>query len=349
MTSASQTTSPAGADIELTGVTKTYAGTPAVDGLTVRFAPGELCCLLGPSGCGKSTTLRLIAGLEQPDAGTVSIRGRDMRGLTPQQRNLGFVFQNYALFPHMNVQDNVAYGLRSRGGMRGAKVREAARGALSMVRLDGYDDRRVHELSGGEQQRVALARALVTGPDALLLDEPFSNLDARLREAMRFELAELRARLGITTVFVTHDKEEAFALADRIVLMRDARLEQAGTPEELYRNPASPFAAGFLGSANCFAGEDGARLKALFGPLARPGRDGLLVLRPERIRPLPDRDGPFTVAETLFMGPYVRYLLRLESDPSFPSVEAHCPAFEQRLAPGDRVRVELLPESADGE
>ncbi|MEZ7197767.1 ABC transporter ATP-binding protein [Pseudodesulfovibrio karagichevae] len=344
MTSASQGHVSAGADIELTGVTKAYAGTPAVDDLTVRFEPGELCCLLGPSGCGKSTTLRLIAGLEQPDAGTIRIRGRDMRGLTPQERNLGFVFQNYALFPHMDVFDNVAYGLRSRGGLREAEVREAARDALAMVRLDGYGARRVHELSGGEQQRVALARALVTGPDALLLDEPFSNLDARLREAMRFELAELRARLGITTVFVTHDKEEAFALADRIVLLRDARLEQEGTPEDLYCNPASPFAAGFLGSANCFAGEEGGRLETLFGPLARTGQGGLLVLRPERLRPEPDEGGPFTVAETLFMGPYVRYLLRLEADPSFPSVEVHCPAFEPRLAPGARVRVRLLPE-----
>ncbi|WP_338668044.1 ABC transporter ATP-binding protein [Pseudodesulfovibrio methanolicus] len=345
MTSANPIVSPAGADIELTGVSKTYAGVPAVENLTVRFAPGELCCLLGPSGCGKSTTLRLIAGLEQPDAGTVRIRGRDMRGLTPQRRNLGFVFQNYALFPHMGVRDNVAYGLRSRGGMREAAIREAVRDALSMVRLEGYGDRRVHELSGGEQQRVALARALVTGPDALLLDEPFSNLDARLREAMRFELAELRARLGITTVFVTHDKEEAFALADRIVLLRDARLEQAGAPEDLYRNPASPFAAGFLGSANCFVGEQGARLEELFGPMPGTGRGGLLVLRPERIRPFPDEDGPFTVAESLFMGPYVRYLLRLEPAPSFPLVEAHCPAFEQRLALGARVRAQLLPES----
>ena len=344
MTSASQTHSPAGADIELTGVTKTYAGSPAVDGLTVRFAPGELCCLLGPSGCGKSTTLRLIAGLEQPDQGTIRIRGRDMRGLPPQQRNLGFVFQNYALFPHMDVLDNVAYGLRSRGGLREAAVRQAALDALAMVRLEGYGNRRVHELSGGEQQRVALARALVTGPDALLLDEPFSNLDARLREAMRGELAELRTRLGITTVFVTHDKEEAFALADRIVLMRDARLEQEGTPEAMYRHPASSFAAGFLGSANCFTEDHGARLEALFGPRARAERDGLLVLRPERIRPVADGSGPFIVAESLFMGPYVRYLLRLDSDPSFPPVEAHCPALEPRLAPGTRARAELLPE-----
>jgi ABC-type Fe3+/spermidine/putrescine transport system ATPase subunit len=343
MTSVETTLSPAGADIELAGVTKSYAGVPAVDGLTVRFAPGELCCLLGPSGCGKSTTLRLIAGLEQPDGGAVRIRGRDVRGLPPQRRNLGFVFQNYALFPHMDVRGNVAYGLRSRGGLREAAVREAVRDALAMVRLEGYGDRRVHELSGGEQQRVALARALVTGPDALLLDEPFSNLDARLREAMRFELAELRSRLAITTVFVTHDKEEAFALADRIVLMRDARLEQEGAPEELYRNPASSFAAGFLGSANCFAGEAAGRLEELFGPLGRAGRGGPPVLRPERIRPVPDEDGPFAVAESLFMGPYVRYLLRHESDPSFPPVEAHCPSFEPRLAPGERVRACLLP------
>ncbi|EGB14736.1 ABC transporter related protein [Pseudodesulfovibrio mercurii] len=347
MNSTTDSRSPAGADIELAGVTKAYAGTPAVADLTVRLAPGELCCLLGPSGCGKSTTLRLIAGLEAPDAGTIRINGRDMRGLPPQRRNLGFVFQNYALFPHMDVFDNVAYGLRSRGGMDGAAVRRAALDALAMVRLDGYADRRVHELSGGEQQRVALARALVTGPDALLLDEPFSNLDARLREAMRGELAELRRRLGITTVFVTHDKEEAFALADRIVLLRDGRLEQQGPPEELYRRPASAFAAGFLGSANCFAGDGWPdRLERLFGPLDENARGGLVVLRPERVRPEPDADGPFVVAEALFMGPYVRYLLRRAGDPDFPPVEAHCPAFGPRLTPGARVAVRLLPEPA---
>jgi ABC-type Fe3+/spermidine/putrescine transport system ATPase subunit len=329
----------------LTGVTKAYAGTPAVDRLTVRFKPGELCCLLGPSGCGKSTTLRLIAGLEQPDAGTIRIRGRDMHGLAPQQRNLGFVFQNYALFPHMDVAGNVAFGLRSRGGLRESAIRDAVRDALAMVRLDGYGSRRVHELSGGEQQRVALARALVTGPDALLLDEPFSNLDARLRVAMRFELAELRARLGITTVFVTHDKEEAFALADRIVLMRDARLEQVAAPEAMYRNPVSAFAAAFLGSANCFDAGQGERLEKLLGPLRRTGREGPLILRPERLCPVLDADGPFTVTESLFMGPYVRYLLRLAGDPSFPSMEAHCPSPHPRIAPGMRVRVDLLPES----
>lgn len=339
--------SPAGADIELAGVTKAYAGTPAVADLTVRLAPGELCCLLGPSGCGKSTVLRLIAGLERPDGGTVRINGRDMRGLPPQRRNLGFVFQNYALFPHMDVLDNVAYGLRSRGGMGGAAVRRAALDALAMVRLDGCAGRRVHELSGGEQQRVALARALVTGPDALLLDEPFSNLDARLREAMRFELAELRGRLGITTVFVTHDKEEAFALADRIVLMREGRLEQEGVPEELYRRPASAFAAGFLGSANCFAGDgEIERLERALGPVDRDARRALVVLRPERVRPEADESGPFEVAEALFMGPYMRYLLRRRADPDFPPLEAHRPAFEPRLSPGARVAVRLLPEPA---
>jgi len=233
MTSASQTISPAGAAIELTGVTKTYAGAPAVDGLTVRFAPGELCCLLGPSGCGKSTTLRLIAGLEQPDAGTVRIRGRDMRGLTPQQRNLGFVFQNYALFPHMNVRENVAYGLRSRGGMREAKVREAARDALSMVRLDGYGDRRVHELSGGEQQRVALARAFVNRPRLTLLDEPFSSLDALTRERLQLALLTAWRARRVPYVLVTHSLEEAVMLGQRIMVMsaRPAR------PVAVFDNP----------------------------------------------------------------------------------------------------------------
>ena len=340
--STSNENSSPGAEIELTGVTRTFGGTPAVSNLTVRFHPGELCCLLGPSGCGKSTTLRLIAGLEQPDSGTIRIRGRDVRALPPRERNLGFVFQNYALFPHMDVLDNVAYGLRSRRNMGAAAIRAAALDGLAMVRLQGYGARRVHELSGGEQQRVALARALVTGPDALLLDEPFSNLDARLREAMRGELAELRRRLGITTIFVTHDKEEAFALADRIVLMRDSRLEQVGTPEELYANPASSFAAAFLGSAN--------RIPRAAWPDAEWGApsavvDGLAVLRPERVWPERDPDGPFAVVEALFMGPYIRYLLRRQDGPEFPDLEAHCPAFGPRLAPGERVAVRLLLDS----
>ena len=340
--STSNGNSSAGADIELSGVTRTFGGTPAVSDLTVRFRPGELCCLLGPSGCGKSTTLRLIAGLEQPDSGTIRIRGRDVRSLPPRERNLGFVFQNYALFPHMDVLDNVAYGLRSRKGMGEREVRAAALDGLAMVRLEGYGARRVHELSGGEQQRVALARALVTGPDALLLDEPFSNLDARLREAMRGELAELRSRLGITTIFVTHDKEEAFALADRIVLMRDSRLEQEGTPEALYSSPASPFAAAFLGSAN--------RIPRAHWPEGEWGAppavvDGLVVLRPERVRPEHDPQGPFRVAEALFMGPYVRYVLRRADAPDFPPLEAHCPAFEARLQPGARAAVRLLPDT----
>ncbi|AMK10778.1 ABC transporter ATP-binding protein [Pseudodesulfovibrio indicus] len=340
--STSNENSSPGAEIELAGVTRTFGGTPAVSDLTVRFHPGELCCLLGPSGCGKSTTLRLIAGLEQPDSGTIRIRGRDVRALPPRERNLGFVFQNYALFPHMDVLDNVAYGLRSRRNMGEAAIRAAALDGLAMVRLQGYGERRVHELSGGEQQRVALARALVTGPDALLLDEPFSNLDARLREAMRGELAELRRRLGITTIFVTHDKEEAFALADRIVLMRDARLEQVGSPEDLYARPATPFAAAFLGSANRIP-------RAVWpdGEWSAPPAvvDGQVVVRPERVLPERAPGGPFTVVEAQFMGPYVRYVLHREDAPGFPDVEAHCPAFGPRFAPGERVAVRLLLDS----
>ncbi|MCJ2163621.1 MULTISPECIES: ABC transporter ATP-binding protein [unclassified Pseudodesulfovibrio] len=334
-------TSSASADIELIGVSKAFGGAHAVNDLSMHFRQGELCCLLGPSGCGKSTTLRIIAGLEQPDSGEIRINGRDMNGLAPQERNLGFVFQNYALFPHMNVFANVAYGLRSRGRLPGGQVKRAASDALAMVRLQGYGDRRVYELSGGEQQRVALARALVTNPDALLLDEPFSNLDARLREAMRAELADLRRRLGITTIFVTHDKEEAFALADRIVLMRDGRLEQVGLPEAMYLRPVSAFAAGFLGSVNSFALDE--TFSRTFGAAAAP-RTGQVFVRPERIVLVRDGQGAFSVVEALFMGAYVRYRLHKVDDSGFPMVEAHRPNSEARFAPGDRVTVRVVPE-----
>ncbi len=223
--------------------------TTAVDDLSLNVRRGELLTLLGPSGCGKTTTLRLIAGFETPTSGRILLERRDVTRLSPQRRNMGMVFQNYALFPHLDVNENVAFGLKSRGAPPDEVAKRVER-ALALVDLPGYGSRPVQALSGGQQQRVALARALAPEPPVLLLDEPLSNLDAALRERTRGELRALVKRLGITAVFVTHDQDEAFALADRVAVMNHGRLQQLGTPPELYRRPANRFVASFLGRAN---------------------------------------------------------------------------------------------------
>ncbi|HKJ92041.1 MAG TPA: ABC transporter ATP-binding protein [Longimicrobiales bacterium] len=229
--------------------TRAQPPTTAVDDLTLNVRRGELLTLLGPSGCGKTTTLRLIAGFETPTSGRILLERRDVTRLSPQRRNMGMVFQNYALFPHLDVAENVAFGLKSRG-VASQEIGERVERALELVDLPGYGPRPVQALSGGQQQRVALARALAPEPPVLLLDEPLSNLDAALRERTRAELRTLIKRLGITAVFVTHDQEEAFALADRVAVLSHGRLQQMGVPPELYRQPANRFVASFLGRAN---------------------------------------------------------------------------------------------------
>ncbi len=280
--------------VELRGLVKRFGhGAAAVDGVSLDIAAGELVCLLGPSGCGKTTTLNLIAGFLHPDDGTVSIEGRDMRGVPPHRRGLGMVFQSYALFPHLNVLDNVAFGLDVRGVGR-AQAREQAAEALSLVRLDTYADRMPHQLSGGQQQRVSLARALAYAPRVLLLDEPFSSLDAKLRLALRDELRDIQQRLGLAALFVTHDREEALQLADRVVVMQQGRIAQAGTPQLLYFRPENRFVADFLGEANFAAvritpdniaiAKDGTRWRIDPADERRlGGRQGTLMVRPERI------------------------------------------------------------------
>jgi iron(III) transport system ATP-binding protein len=239
--------------LELRGLTKVFTARTgsvrAVDDVSLTVERGELVSLLGPSGCGKTTMLRLIAGFENATSGEIRLAGRDVSRLPPQRRETGMVFQNYALFPHLDVFENVAFGLRTRGDSR-ADVERRVNRSLELVDLAGYGPRRVQELSGGQQQRVALARALAPEPPLLLLDEPLSNLDAALRERTRAELRSLLKQLGMTAVFVTHDQDEAFALADRIALLSLGRLQQFGTPAELYGRPANPFVAGFIGSAN---------------------------------------------------------------------------------------------------
>jgi iron(III) transport system ATP-binding protein len=239
--------------LRLADLTRRFGDVVAVDGVSLEVAPGEFLTLLGPSGCGKTTTLRMIAGFETPTGGSIVLEGRDVTALPPQGRGVGMVFQNYALFPHMDVGENVAFGLLARGAPR-AEVAGRVERALERVELGGYGRRRVQELSGGQQQRVALARAMAPEPRLLLLDEPLSNLDAALRERTRSELRALLKELGITAVFVTHDQEEAFALSDRIAVLDRGRLQQLGTPEALYARPVNPFVAGFLGRASFLPG-----------------------------------------------------------------------------------------------
>ena len=277
-----------GSKLVLTGLTKTYGDNPpAVATLSLEVEPGELLGLLGPSGCGKTTTLRMIAGLVPATAGRIVLAGSDITRMPTHQRDMGVVFQNYALFPHMTVTQNVAFGLEMRHMPRDKLTWRVAR-ALDMVRLGALADRRPAQLSGGQQQRVALARALVIEPSLLLLDEPLSNLDAKLREEMRLEIRDIQRRLGITTMFVTHDQTEALAMCDRVAVMRAGRLEQLGTPAEIYETPRTPFVAEFVGRTNRIEGvrEPGGRIAV--GDLtlhAPPGLPGplTLMIRPHRI------------------------------------------------------------------
>jgi iron(III) transport system ATP-binding protein len=242
-------------DIRVVGLAKAFGKTAAVDGVGFEVPAGSLATLLGPSGCGKTTTLRLLAGLEKPDAGEVSVGGRLLTSaarsvfLPPEQRRMGMVFQTYAIWPHMTVFENIAFPLRERR-VRASEIRERVMAILEMLGLRGFHDRPAPLLSGGQQQRVALGRALVADPEVLLLDEPFSNLDARLREEMRFELKELQARVGVTTVFVTHDQAEAMILSDRVFVMSAGRIAQEGTPRQIYEQPRSRFVMDFLGQAD---------------------------------------------------------------------------------------------------
>jgi ABC-type Fe3+/spermidine/putrescine transport system ATPase subunit len=233
--------------LEVQSLSKSYGQTKVVDGLSFEIAAGECLALLGPSGCGKTTTLRILAGFEKPDSGSIDMSDADMVRLKPYERNLGLVFQDYALFPHMTVVENIEYGMRRRGVAK-SDVVARARELILLVQLDGLERRRPAELSGGQQQRVAIARALAPRPALLLLDEPLSNLDARLRLSLRQSLRKILAATGATTLLVTHDQEEAMSMADRIVVLDRGRLQQAGTPTEIYRRPANRFVAEFLGT-----------------------------------------------------------------------------------------------------
>jgi putative spermidine/putrescine transport system ATP-binding protein len=275
-------------ELVLSGLHKSYRGTVAVADVSLAVRSGEAVALLGPSGCGKTTTLRMLAGLVDPDRGSISVDGQDITRLPAHRRNMGYVFQSYALFPHLTVSRNVGFGLEERGVARAEASRQTEE-MLRLVRLEGLGRRRPRELSGGQQQRVALARALVIRPSVLLLDESLSNLDARLRDAMRHEIRGIQRALGITTLFVTHDQVEALTLCDRIAVMQAGRIAQIGTPEEIYEKPSSRFVAEFVGRANVLpAQRDGNGRLLLWGevlPVSAPGTGDFDVLvRPQRIR-----------------------------------------------------------------
>ena len=240
--------------VELDAVTRKYAGTAAVDGVSLSIEEGEFFTLVGPSGCGKTTTLRLIAGFEPATAGTIRLGGTDVADVAPENRGVGVVFQSYALFPHMSVGENVGYGLRFVDVPGGVTKAERIAELLELVDLAGMEDRSPEQLSGGQQQRVAIARALAPEPDVLLLDEPMSALDARLRERLRVQVKAIQDALGITTIYVTHDQEEALAISDRVAVMRAGRIEQVGTPRAVYRRPETPFVARFVGDNNVLTG-----------------------------------------------------------------------------------------------
>jgi putative spermidine/putrescine transport system ATP-binding protein len=280
--------------LELTGVQKRFAGgVVAVEDFNLAAEAGEFVSFLGPSGCGKTTTLRMIAGFEDPTAGTITIDGRDVTRVPPNRRNVGMVFQSYALFPNMSVAQNIGFGLKLRGRARDHIASRVAE-LLKLIHLEGRGDRYPYQLSGGQQQRVALARALAIEPSVLLLDEPLSALDAKIRVALRHEIRSIQRQLGITTVYVTHDQEEALELSDRIVVMSEGRMEQVGTPFEIYNFPATTFVASFVGTLNQLTGTvvdgpggvvevAGQRIRASRGITAAPGNDMSISIRPEML------------------------------------------------------------------
>jgi spermidine/putrescine ABC transporter ATP-binding subunit len=337
-------TDRASGTVTLTGLVKRYGATLALDGVSLSVAPGEFFTLLGPSGCGKTTTLRSVAGFVTPDLGEVAIDGASVTGVPPHRRRVGMVFQHYALFPHRTVAQNVGFGLRMQ---RVAKSEISSRVAdtLALVQLPSYGWRYPSQLSGGEQQRVALARALVTRPTVLLLDEPLGALDKKLRDHMKIELKRLQREVGITTIYVTHDQEEALTMSDRIAVMSRGRVEQVAPPRALYETPATPFVASFIGNINLLAGRAaGANIVdcgtvTLSATGAAPrGAAVSVALRPERIRLDPpaalDTVLPMTVAHVVYQGETVRYILKSEAGLELQAVELG----EVRFAAGAKVR-----------
>ncbi|PZG09047.1 ABC transporter ATP-binding protein [Nonomuraea aridisoli] len=332
------------ASVEFRGLRRAFGRTVALDGLDLVIEPGEFVALLGPSGCGKTTALRCVAGFERPDSGAVLVDGKDVTNVPANKRDAGMVFQSYSLFPNLNARDNVAFGLRVRKVPADAR-RKKADELLELVGLPTHADRYPHQLSGGQQQRVALARALALEPSVLLLDEPLSALDAKVRVSLREEIRRLQLDLGITTIFVTHDQEEALSVADRVAVLRAGRLEQVGAPAEVYDRPATPFVAEFVGTMNHLAGQLSGdhvtvlgQLLPVDGPVpADPSVD--VLVRPEAVQVVPDPEGRAEVVAASFRGASVRLRLAVDGGEVLADVPGHEAA---RLGAGTRVGVRLV-------
>ena len=357
--------------VEFRGVSRKYGSVTAVNKMDLNIHRGEFFSLLGPSGCGKTTTLRMIAGFDEPDEGHVYINGQEVTHLPPFQRRVNTVFQNYALFPHLNVFENIAFGLR-RKRISEQEIAKKVKWALELVRLEGVEQRRIDQLSGGQQQRVALARALVNAPEVLLLDEPLAALDQKLRREMQFELKRLQRELGVTFVLVTHDQEEALTMSDSVAVIKSGILEQVGAPAEIYNQPSTRFVADFIGTANFLPVKvkqvHNGKTTVTFGgkDLLVPSRQGLaagnwadLSVRPERIQISKDSEFenslPGTIKETVFMGARTRIIVSIADDITLMAErqnQSH--QYESEFNPGESVWVgwgakgaTLLPQTGN--
>ena len=347
--------------LSLQGITKSFGGTPVLNGIDLEAAQGEFITLLGSSGCGKTTTLRIIAGLEDPDQGRVLLEGRDMTHTEPNKRDVNTVFQNYALFPHMSVEQNIGYALKIRKRPK-AEIREEVKKMLELVQLEGYQRRKPAELSGGQKQRVAIARSLINRPKILLLDEPLGALDLQLRRQMQQELKRLQKKLGITFIYITHDQEEALNMSDRIAVMKDGVFQQVGTPSQVYDAPKTAYVAQFVGTANIvrgvvdrvdgervtFRNEDGTGEFLSRGYGFAPGEPVALAIRGEQAQAekAGEKTGPGlfgTVKEKSFSGGMLRICVELAGGQEF-ICSRH--GIDSELAPGDRVRLSWEPGSA---
>jgi spermidine/putrescine transport system ATP-binding protein len=340
------------ADVRLEGVTKRFEEVAAVDDVSLAIPPGSFFALLGPSGCGKTTSLRMIGGFEEPTEGVIYLGDRDVTGLPPYKRDVNTVFQSYALFPHLNIHDNVAFGLKRRG-VRGAKLETRVAEALELVALTGFERRKPRQLSGGQQQRVALARALVNRPRVLLLDEPLGALDLKLRKQMQLELKRIQHEVGITFVHVTHDQEEAMTMADAIAVMNAGKIEQLGTPTELYEAPQTSFVAGFLGICNLLSGAaEGDAVRLRDGTVVRvPAAGGLrgeisIGIRPEKVRLGGQEENQLAgeVRESAYIGVSTQYIVDTRAGPVtlyVQNAEAGAPSVQ----PGDPVTLSWSPDA----